>query len=311
MTPPEQEAPGIEPWPWAESDRHAWPDSGKEPVATEEELRNAHLEVRKKRTDQEIALAKSVFDAGISVETSVYSGIIDVAKSGIERTRGSADFVQKAAAAIGTIYGAILGVSFAVGEHPLPWRALIPAIFLGLAILCSAVFLAWLPNPRELTDKKHDEDNQLGRKDEGKKLPLSPRDLWANAFVQYVRDAALVKRRWLRAGVGFLAAGLLFLPAPYIVLGDPAGGQPAATAWPDPAQVAPGQEIELRQILYQAQVDEAASAEAEPSSGSLEWLWVIWAIAVFVAVLLMAYFLPGEGDVKAKKGHLWHTPPGA
>jgi hypothetical protein len=70
------------------------------------------LEVRKKRTDAEIASAQADRDAALALDQSFYEAVFDVAKGSIDRARASADFVQKGASAVVAIYGAVLGVAF-------------------------------------------------------------------------------------------------------------------------------------------------------------------------------------------------------
>jgi hypothetical protein len=273
------------PWPVRDSDRHGWPIQTSGDTKWGELLDAARLEVRKKRSDEEIALAKAYADAEINTENNVYSAVVEVSKGGIDRTRASAEFVEKAAAGIVAIYSAVLGAVFAVEGQPLPERGLIPAVFLGLAIVCATYFLAWLPNPREQPDGDQAASTTSGS--------VSPRDRLVNAFIQWVRDAAYVKRKWLRASVGFLAAGALFLPAPFITLGEASGGKPETADWPDPGYVFPSRKLELRQIVYQAQVNQAAETEADPLRGDLEYVWLIAALVAFGLVIGLAQLPPG------------------
>ena len=72
-----------------------------------------------------------------------FKAIYEVQKGSIDRVRSGAEFVEKAAAGILAVYSAVLGVVFSVSDKaPLPVRGLIPAIFLALALVLAAFFLA-------------------------------------------------------------------------------------------------------------------------------------------------------------------------
>ena len=84
---------------------------------------------------------------------SFYNAYIDVAKSQIERAIARAEFVQTAAGAIGGAYTAVLAFSFALGTtDALPARGILPTIFLGLAIVLAAGFLAYMSHPNEVAE---------------------------------------------------------------------------------------------------------------------------------------------------------------
>jgi hypothetical protein len=269
--PPSVTQSQTEPWPSWESDGNGWPTAEGDQGEFAKQLDLAKLEVRKKRTDQEIALNKAESDADIGLESTFYESVFDVAKGALDRTRASADFVQKGASAIVAIYAAVLGVAFSVSDRPLPARGLIPALFLGLAIVCATFFLAWLPTrPGEATAESDQEEWS--------------REQIANTFILWINRAALGRGKWLRASVVALAAGLLFLPAPFVSFGTTHRAS-TATTWPQPRDAAPTANVELRKILYQAQVDQAAAAKPQPVAGKRDWIW--W-VAAAVALLLVA-----------------------
>jgi hypothetical protein len=245
----------IEPWPFVPSDKHGWPPLSGDAEA-EKLLFTAQLEVRKKRTDQEIARAAAENAADLALEKAFYDGIVDVAKGSIDRARASADFVQKAAAAIGTIYAAALGVSFSVAERPFPARGVLPAIFLGVSIVCATYFLAWL-------HRYEGDETEETRDDSPPATPLL--DRLTRLYIRWNRHIALERRKWLRASVVALGASIVLLPAAFI----PLGKRPAAPSiqWPQPAQAAPAANIELRKILYQGEVSEATKVTKAPVTG--------------------------------------------
>jgi hypothetical protein len=81
-------------------------------------------------------------DSEQALRQSVHQARVDVAKDAVSRSRAAADFVRNAAAALVTIYTGVIGATFAVTKEPLPERGLVPALFLGAAIVSR------LPTPR-------------------------------------------------------------------------------------------------------------------------------------------------------------------
>jgi hypothetical protein len=76
------------------------------------------------------------------------AGNLDDAVGTIDRARASADFVQKSAAAIGTAYAAVAGLTYAASQGtPLPPRGFLPTVFLPLAIFFATAFLAFITRP--------------------------------------------------------------------------------------------------------------------------------------------------------------------
>jgi hypothetical protein len=108
--------------------------------------RNA-LDGEKRRAEADIALEKADWDAEYQLDAQYHSAVMDVAKAAIERARSGAELVQKSAAAIGTAYAALLALSFSVANNPLPPRGAIPGIFLGLSIVLSTAYVAFITKP--------------------------------------------------------------------------------------------------------------------------------------------------------------------
>lgn len=268
-----------QPRPFAASDQLGWPPVPSGSGESDKKLYEAQLEVRKKRTDQIIARAAAEYEADLAIELEFFKGVMEVAKGSIDRARASAEFVQKAASAIGVIYAAVLGVAFSVAERPLPARGVIPALFLGLSIVCSTYFLAWLPPSESGPDE--------GTRDESKP-GSSLRHRLAALFIRWNRRAAVKRRRWLRASVVALGAAIALLPAAFVPLGD--RPEQSAVSFPVPGQAAPGANLELRKILYQAQVSEASATEKAPLTGDRDWLWWIAACILAILVVVLAQF---------------------
>lgn len=136
----------------------------------------------------------------------ILKAYLEVAKAAPERAKAAAQFIQTAASAVGTIYTALLALTFsgAAGAVRLDPRALAPGLFLGLAIALATAFLAFITRgrPSEAATGSGDfETAQTHR---------------LNAFIAWSRE--LVNRRayLLRAGVFSLASGVFLLPVPLI-----------------------------------------------------------------------------------------------
>lgn len=260
-------------WPFVESDRHGWPTSStprnETPSDFDKALDNAKLEVRKKRAEEEIARAQAERAVDNAVEQAYYSAVIDLAKGAVDRARASAETVQKAAAAIVTLYTGLLTAAFVAASHPLPFRGVFAAVLLGLAVALSTWFLAYLPDP----DKPEQDPADVGPQG------LSLNDQTVRTFVLWTRRSALSRGYPLRASVLALAASLFFLPAPFVQKGTTQSSTTTAT-WPTvPKQP---QDAELKKILYTAQVTEAAEQHkaAVADEGNETFWWTAFLIAL-------------------------------
>lgn len=211
-----------------------------------------------------------------------YQTIIETAKGSIDRARSSGELVEKAAAAIGTLYAAVIGVSFSVTERPISARAIIPVLFLGLAIVGSMVYLAF-PTPGEAVP------------------PLEPTTARperlrreAERYVLMVQE--LIGRRlyFLRASVVALGVGLVCLPAPFV--SDPARADtvPAASTspstpvtFPPPPDVHNEAQAQVAAIRYQAEIDEVVAARSTKSSTQQNWpVWAWFMVGGGIVVTL-------------------------
>jgi hypothetical protein len=269
-----------QPWPYVEADVHGWPDASDcDKNGFGAELCKAKLEVRKKRTDQEIARQKAEQDADLATEQEYYKAVLEVGKGAIERARASAETVQKAAAAIVTLYTGVLVLAFSASETPLPGKALFAAVLFGLAILLSTAFLAYLPEPQT-------EDEP--RPEAGKEVQLGER--LTNMFVAWTRNAALQRAHILRASVVALAAAVIMMPAPFVTVGDKTQAEKPDIAWPKPDPSA-GNSVQLQKVLYSAQVQEAAEQRKAPiAAGDNKegFWWGVFAIALLAIVVVLA-----------------------
>jgi hypothetical protein len=174
-----------------------------------------------------------------------WAAVLEFFKGSVERARSGAEFVEKAAASVATVYAGVLGVAFSVSDNPLPLRGLIPAVFLCLAIAGAAYYLAY-PSVSLLSMETPDDDN-------------TSLEEWTNAFTKLVM-AVTTRRGWaIRAGIVSLAFGVLFLPAPFLKVKTAPPKPAAEIPWP----TLPPANLPLTRILFLEQVREAARNRRE------------------------------------------------
>lgn len=136
-----------------------------------------------------------------------HAAYVEVAKDSVARGRSAAEFSRNAAAAIGTLYAGAIGVAFAtdVGATPLPVRGLIPAGFLGLALMFSTMYVAFLL-PGGRSSSSPPVGNDL----------VSLQSARLDAFVQWTSEIATRNAWALHASVLSLGAGVAFLPSAFL-----------------------------------------------------------------------------------------------
>lgn len=166
-----------------------------------------------------------------AIDDQFYTAIFGSLTGSVERARSAAETVQKASAAIATLYGAGIGVSFSVSDGPLPVRGVIPLVFLGLAVVCSTAYLAWIPDRRSHIDSL---------RPEAENLPVVRQRAYADEYTTYVWRQVTRHASMMRASVVALAFGLAFVPAPFVEIST--GAAPAEVAANEPP---PATQIEL------------------------------------------------------------------
>lgn len=260
----------------------AWPD-GQDVAGSEAELAKAKI--------AETATRRGLFiEADKASHTAVEAAQIEVIKGTIDRSRDSAKTVQTAATALAGLYTGLAGFVFGVkdGAAPLPLRGVIPVILLGLAIVWSTVYLAWHGPRRQVRPFPTAID------------PMEIRVERVKWFNDWASLGVLSKSWALRLAAICLAGGLVFLPAAFVPVGGggPAtGGEASDVAWPEPYGA------KQEEILFQAQVDEAAAqraADEDPVQGGWTppewWIWV-----AFLTFLVVSHVWVG---VQASRGGL-------
>ena len=188
---------------------------------TELALKNARWDADHKRDedrkDTAEALKRSREDTALAVEwtlfEAIHAGYIAVAQSSLDRSVQRATYVTTAAASIVTLYTGLLALRFsATGTgSTLPARSLIPALFLGTAVVFSTFYMAFL-RKRTMVTK------------------LLPSGLGGNIaetrllnYLDWV-SAGVIARAWsLRLAVISLGLGLILLPIGFVKLSTNTG----------------------------------------------------------------------------------------
>jgi hypothetical protein len=194
-------------------------------------------------------------------EKKLHEHLAELVKASIDRAREGAKFVETAAAALGTIYTGILAFAFAAASTPLPGRGIYAAIFLGIAVVAAAFYLAFI-----------DSIDPIGRVDyRGSRAE----DQWRRTeYLGAWTKAVVRKRAWaLRTAVFALAFGVIFMPFAFLpsklpsnplalmALAAPDEPAPAASpTWPPPPSGIP--EPEVASVLYKAQLDDFVKSKA-------------------------------------------------
>jgi hypothetical protein len=169
------------------------------------------LETIKLEQQAVIDRGKAFWDNEYKLAQSVHSAYLDVAKGQLERTNASAEFVQKAASAIVTVFTSVLALSFIVNQTlkaPLPPRGMAPAFFLGLSVVLATAFRAYVTNPGDTQEPlSHGliPDLQKARR---------------NTFIEWARRGPLTRQYWLQTAVMSLGVGVVLLPLPYLHVRD-------------------------------------------------------------------------------------------
>jgi hypothetical protein len=186
-----------------------WPDPSDK--ITDDELKKAlytaELEVV---TNQLSALADREKVARASFDTmnqAVFNAYLDVAKGQIERATSRAEFIEKAAGTIATLYTGILAFTFNAElskGKAFPAVGIAPTIFLGLSIVLAMFYLAYIMRPRRF---KASTSSGL--------LPQHLIDE-RNNFISWASNSVLERAPWLQTAVLSLGFGVIFLPVVYL-----------------------------------------------------------------------------------------------
>ena len=165
-------------------------------VSEEWERRKYGWELDKAERAAEYALQKSIHDARVTI-----------AANSIDRGYKAAEFVRNVASAIATVYTGVAGLSFAVKNGiRLPARGIVPAVFLGFALVLSTAYVAWLGRA---SATKAPTPTSVFHEYQERRL---------NAFMDWTSTIALRRAYVLRSAVIALGAAVVFLPMAFIML---------------------------------------------------------------------------------------------
>lgn len=217
--------------------------------------REAGIDREKAESDTYDTWATANRNADITNLQKFHDSMATMAVASIDRARGGAELVQKASAAIATLYTGVLALVFSVTANPLPVRGIAATVFLGLAVVLSTAYIAYLGPTKKLTPGP---EPVLG---------LEPKSFQRlNTLIRVSSSIATRRAGFLRASVVALGVGLACIVLPFVSFGSTP--QPnAPQEWPTPKADVP---LELNKILYDAQVKETAQARSAKQSGSRE-----------------------------------------
>ena len=212
------------------SKNSGWPELPK--IAKNDPLAEVKLELYKAKLEH----LKSEYQAGIDQEKerqveiqeqkkrdyenyyamlqAVHNGYIEVAKGSIDRSIQRADFLQKVAAAIASVYTGVLALSFvsSIGENEkgiiLPVTGIIPAVFLGISFFLAAIYISFVTNAPAVKGEKSD-GSLTGSVDSQR-----------NSFILWNKATVMRRVPWMQAATLSLGVGILLLPIPYLNIPD-------------------------------------------------------------------------------------------
>lgn len=211
--------------------------------------------------------------------------VYDIAIAGLERAKTAASTVQGASAAIAALYTGALGLVFSVTSSTFPIRGLLSPLFLGIAVVLSTAYLAFLTPATK--DRVVPPGGQV----------TASVNAWTrvNDIGERV-DKITQRRAWaMRAAVIALGVGLVCMPAPFLSTASfektpepPVPAQPSWPAYPTVDSTERGS-VDFGKILYQAQVNEFQAHlddKAAPHKGFVESIWFV-VVVLFVGILLI------------------------
>lgn len=204
----------------------------------------------KAQADSFRALKASERTADLENLAKFFETISALSVASVDRGRAGAEVVQKASAAIVALYTGILALTFAAGDNPLPARGVLAPIFLGLAVVLSTAYLAYMTRSQDIASGP------------AAVAGVEPKTYSRLNVVTTVASRIATRRSYcLRAAVISLGVGLALIALPFITFGSlertTGSSSPSVPAWPTPAAGIPDA---LNAIVYKAQVDEVAAA---------------------------------------------------
>lgn len=140
------------------------------------------------------------------------SAYLDVAKGQLDRAISRAEFLEKAAGTIATLYTGLLGFLYNADTtkgKPFPVIGITPTIFLGLSIVLAAVYLSYITRSKSMKTSEPSDllDQQM----------INDRD----DFISWTSDVVLQRVHWLQSAIISLGFGIIFLPVAFLDIQAP------------------------------------------------------------------------------------------
>lgn len=258
--------------------------------------------LNKSQREENVARRASLANADAANLKEMHDRYYSLALGSLERSKFAGESIQKASAAIATLYTGVLALVFSVTDNPLPLRGIIAPLFLGLAVVLSTVYLTYLVNPPRI--------------DPGWNLQSAAREKKAyarlNTFIE--ATSTIVKRQIELLGcalaalfVGLAAIPLPFLGVPQLFVEARVDSETGPTTdWPKLDPAAAGLPPQLSVELYRQQVAEAAAARANeqkptsvPEPAAYFWFLLGTGAAITLAGALLPLKAQGKPDAAA------------
>lgn len=193
-----------------------WPEQPPSEKFSDEEIKkvfySAELGVV---TSQVTALTDRDKAARASYETlnqAVFSAYLEVAKGQIDRATARAEFIEKAAGTIATLYTGILAFTYNVDTNKgkaFPAVGIAPTFFLGLSIVLAMFYLGYITQPKRFKESASSGLLSQHLIDE------------RNDFISWTSNVVIRRAPWLQTAIISLGFGVIFLPASYLTVSVP------------------------------------------------------------------------------------------
>jgi hypothetical protein len=158
--------------------------------------------------DRDNRMNEAMLEAENRRREAVLAAYLDVGKSTLERMLKRSEGVASAASIAGTIYGAVLGVSFSLQDgKPLPIWGVVPVLLFGASLVFVAIFIGFVRSGS--VDIRALATGTGARADQNR----------LNNFLTWM-DSTAMGRAWaLWASILCLGGGIATIPLPFIFLG--------------------------------------------------------------------------------------------
>jgi hypothetical protein len=165
--------------------------------------------VENARTDAQTAVTEARIDADRAAETALFKSIhdayIQVIQGTLDRSVTRAQFLTGVIGAVSTTYTTLLGINFAVAHNqPAPGRALIPVVFLGLALVLAGLYVSFLH--RTQTTRQLLPSGIGGTIAEDR----------LKTFMEWTFTGVLARAWALRGALVAFAVGIALIPLPFV-----------------------------------------------------------------------------------------------